>query len=37
VDIYKALGGGWNIPNPAWLSPSAASTPARPPGSAPSP
>jgi multidrug efflux system outer membrane protein len=37
VDIYKALGGGWNISNPAWLSPAAASTPARPPGSAPSP
>ena len=28
VDIYKALGGGWNIqeqdPNPTWLPPAAA-------------
>ena len=28
VDIYKALGGGWNLqpddPNPTWLSPAAA-------------
>jgi multidrug efflux system outer membrane protein len=24
VDIYKALGGGWNIENPSWLSPTAA-------------
>ncbi|HSP94996.1 MAG TPA: efflux transporter outer membrane subunit [Thermoanaerobaculia bacterium] len=31
VDIYKALGGGWNIqpedPNPTWLSPAAAPAP----------
>ena len=30
VDIYKALGGGWNIPNPVWLSPAAAPPPAKP-------
>jgi len=24
VDIYKALGGGWNIESPGWLSPAAA-------------
>jgi multidrug efflux system outer membrane protein len=24
VDIYKALGGGWNIQSPGWLSPAAA-------------
>jgi multidrug efflux system outer membrane protein len=24
VDIYKALGGGWNIESPRWLSPAAA-------------
>jgi multidrug efflux system outer membrane protein len=37
VDIYKALGGGWNVqaedPNPTWLSPAAA--PAAAPASAP--
>jgi outer membrane protein, multidrug efflux system len=37
VDIYKALGGGWNIqpedPNPTWLLPAAA--PAAPPPSKP--
>ncbi len=37
VDIYKALGGGWNLqpedPNPTWLSPAA--QPASPPASAP--
>lgn len=31
VDIYKALGGGWNLqpdsPNPTWFSPAVASTP----------
>ncbi len=31
VDIYKALGGGWNLqpddPNPTWLSPAAAEVP----------
>jgi multidrug efflux system outer membrane protein len=31
VDIYKAMGGGWNIqpddPNPTWLSPAAAPAP----------
>ena len=31
VDIYKALGGGWNLqpedPNPTWLSPAAAPAP----------
>jgi len=30
VDIYKALGGGWNIESPGWLSPAAA-----PPGATP--
>jgi len=37
VDIYKALGGGWNLqpedPNPTWLSPAAA--PAAPPAAKP--
>ena len=32
ADIYKALGGGWNLqpedPNPTWLSPAAAAPPA---------
>ncbi|HKF42002.1 MAG TPA: efflux transporter outer membrane subunit [Thermoanaerobaculia bacterium] len=32
VDIYKALGGGWNIANPTWQSPAAAPAPARPGG-----
>jgi multidrug efflux system outer membrane protein len=30
VDIYKALGGGWNIESPGWLSPAAAPVPATP-------
>jgi multidrug efflux system outer membrane protein len=37
VDIYKALGGGWNIANPTWLSPAAAPAPARPAGGASEP
>jgi multidrug efflux system outer membrane protein len=30
VDIYKALGGGWNLESPGWLSPAAAPAPAKP-------
>jgi len=30
VDIYKALGGGWNIESPGWLSPAAAPASATP-------
>jgi len=30
VDIYKALGGGWNIESPGWLSPAAAPAAATP-------
>ena len=32
VDIYKALGGGWNIANPTWQSPGAPAPSARPGG-----
>ena len=30
VDIYKALGGGWNIESPGWLSPAAAPATSKP-------
>lgn len=30
VTLYRALGGGWNIENPAWVSPAAAVPPASP-------
>jgi multidrug efflux system outer membrane protein len=37
VDIYKALGGGWNISNPVWSSPTAPEVFARPAGGGPTP
>jgi multidrug efflux system outer membrane protein len=37
VDIYKALGGGWNISNPVWSSPTAPEVSARPADSRPTP
>ncbi|HEY4231513.1 MAG TPA: efflux transporter outer membrane subunit [Thermoanaerobaculia bacterium] len=37
VDIYKALGGGWEIENPTWQSPAAATGQAQPVQPAPPP
>jgi outer membrane protein, multidrug efflux system len=41
VDIYKALGGGWNLqpddPNPTWLSPAAAPAPSSEPAAGATP